>query len=147
MPDPQQTQDTIEISNATAGIVSAFSELATAERRSENPELFENLANAIEDLEDELAGILAYARHQENAKAGRDLAMPRDQWARIRAGEAAVRVIREYRGLTQADLAEASGVARPEISAIETGARRGTIDTFKALAKVLRAPMDVLVGD
>ena len=101
----------------------------------------------LEDLEDELAGILAYARRQEIVKAGFDLAMPRDQWGRIRAGEAAVRVVREYRGLTQADLAAASGVARPEISAIETGARRGTVDTFKALAKALRAPLDVLVGD
>jgi DNA-binding XRE family transcriptional regulator len=144
MPD---THDPTEISSATANIVSAFTALATAERRAENPELFDNLANAIEDLEEELAGLLAYSRHQENAKAGRDLAMPRHQWARIRAGEAAVRVVREYRGLTQADLAEASGVARPEISAIETGARRGTVDTFKALAKALRAPMDVLVGD
>ena len=52
----------------------------------------------LEDLEDELAGILAYARRQEIVKAGFDLAMPRDQWGRIRAGEAAVHVVREYRG-------------------------------------------------
>jgi len=102
---------------------------------------------SLEDIEDELAGIVAYARYQETVKAGFDLAMPRDQWTRIREGDSAVRVVREYRGFTQAELAAVSGVARPEISAIETGARRGTVDTFKALAKALRAPMDVLVGD
>ena len=144
MPD---TQNTLEISNATANLISAFTELATSERRTENLALFDNLANAIEDIEDELAGILAYARQQENGKAGRDLAMPRDQWQRIRDGDSAVRVVREYRGLTQAELSVASGVARPEISAIENGSRRGTVDTFKALAKALRAPIDVLIGD
>jgi len=72
--------------------------------------------------------------------------MPRDQWARIRAGESALRVIREYRGLTQAQLAEKAGIEQPQISAIENGRRTGTAQTLKALATALGAPLEVLVG-
>ncbi len=45
------------------------------------------------------------------AKArGEDLTMPRDQCAGIRVGESALRVIREYRRLTQSQLSEKAGV-------------------------------------
>ena len=71
--------------------------------------------------------------------------MPRDQWARIRAGETPLRVIREFRGLTQAQLGEKAGIDQGQISTTENGKRRGAVGTLKALAKALEAPLDVLV--
>lgn len=127
-------------------LTEAYNELRAVARTEANAAQFAAMAEAIEDMEDEMAALIAYTRHQADMKAGRHLAMPRAQWQRIRSGETALRVVREFRGLTQAELAEKSGIARPEISAIEGGKRRGTVDTFKALATALQAPMDVLVG-
>ncbi len=127
-------------------LTDAYNDLRAAVRTEANAAQFAAMAEAIEDIEDEMAALIAYTRYQADMKAGRHLAMPREQWQRIRGGESPLRVVREFRGLTQAELAEASGIARPEISAMEGGKRRGTVDTFKALAAALQAPMDVLVG-
>ena len=102
---------------------------------------FLRLAEKAEDAADE-----AVMEEWEAAKArGEDLSMPRDQWARVRAGESPVRVIHEYRGLTQAQLGEKAGVDQSQISTIESGKRKGAIGTLKALAKALGSPVDVLV--
>jgi transcriptional regulator with XRE-family HTH domain len=40
------------------------------------------------------------------------------------------------------ELAEATGLAAPYISQLETGKREGTIETFKKLAAALRVDID-----
>lgn len=105
---------------------------------------FEELRRLAEDAEDEAAGIRAAARRAADVANGEHLSMPRDQWARIRQGENPLTVIREFRGMTKAELADKSGVNRPEISDIEAGKRRGSLDAWKAIAKALSAPLDVL---
>lgn len=104
-------------------------------------------AEAAEEAAEEAWAARAYDEHIAAKERGEHIAMPMDQWRRIRSGESPVRVIREYRGLTQTALAEASGVAQPEISAIEGKTRVGTAATLKRLAKALGTPMDVLVSD
>jgi DNA-binding XRE family transcriptional regulator len=54
-----------------------------------------------------------------------------------------VKIIRTYRGLTQSDLAKASGISRPYLTEIETGKKDGSIRAMKALAGAL----NVSVGD
>ncbi len=109
---------------------------------------YERLRRLAEEADDE-ADEAVHRRINDDYLAdrarGEDLSMPRDQWARIRAGDSPVRVIREYRGLTQAQLGELAGVDQSQISTIENGKRQGAIGTLKALAKALRSPMDVLV--
>lgn len=83
--------------------------------------------------------------HLAAVAGGENLFMPRDRWARIRAGESPLRVIREFRGLTQAQPGEAAAIDQGQISTIENGNRRGAVGTLKALAKALEAPLDVLV--
>ena len=56
-----------------------------------------------------------------------------------------VRVWREYRGLTQRELAEKAGLAQAYIAQIETGRRKGTVDVYKRLAEALRVDIDDLV--
>lgn len=56
-----------------------------------------------------------------------------------------VKIFREYRGLSQVALMEASGLSQAVISAIENGKRRGTVDNFKALAEALQVDIDDLV--
>lgn len=54
-----------------------------------------------------------------------------------------VKIIRTYRGMTQADLAKASGISRPYLTEIETGKKDGSIRAMKALAQAL----SVNIGD
>ncbi len=52
---------------------------------------------------------------------------------------------RRHRGLTQAELAQRTRMARPNLSAIERGKREVTLATLRALAASLDVPPGVLV--
>ncbi len=65
---------------------------------------------------------------------------------RIFAGETPLRVFRDHRGLTQADLAGRSGVGQDVVSRIESGKMTGTVDTLAALAKTLGVTVDDLIA-
>jgi DNA-binding transcriptional regulator YiaG len=54
---------------------------------------------------------------------------------------------RRKRGLTQAQLATALGVAQSYVATMESGARKGTSARLKVMARVLRIPMERLVAD
>lgn len=56
-------------------------------------------------------------------------------------GVTAVKAWREYRGLTQAELARKAGLSQPFIGKIESGAVYGRPATRKALASALDAPV------
>ncbi len=52
---------------------------------------------------------------------------------------------REYRGLTQKELAEKIGIAKNYLSEIERGKKVGSIAIYKKLREVLRCDIDDLV--
>lgn len=54
-----------------------------------------------------------------------------------------IKIIRKFREMTQADLAEASGISRPYLTEIETGKKDGSIRALKTLAEAL----GVTIGD
>ena len=110
-------------------------------------EALRRLADAAEDVDEEAHAADVYARHLAQQAAGEALSLPADQWHRIRAGASPLRVIREHRGLTQIQLAERSGIDQPQLSGIENKKRIGTVQTLKALARALNAPMEALVSD
>lgn len=57
-----------------------------------------------------------------------------------------IKVLREHRGLTQATLAKAAGRAPIYISQLETGVRRGSVKTLKAIAKALSVDWELLAS-
>ena len=59
-------------------------------------------------------------------------------------GESPVRVWREMRGMKAADLAAAADVSRSYLSALERGAKRGSVDALKRLAAALRVGIEDL---
>jgi DNA-binding XRE family transcriptional regulator len=61
------------------------------------------------------------------------------------AGKSLVPVWREYREMTQAALADASGVNRVYLSEIETGKKPGSVEALKRIAEALRIGLDDLV--
>jgi predicted transcriptional regulator len=56
-----------------------------------------------------------------------------------------IRVIREWRGMTQAELTVAVGMTQGYLSDLENGRRRGAADSLAKLARALRVPLDLLV--
>ena len=92
---------------------------------------------------DELAAVIAYDR----AVAAGGEGMPHDVLARIIAGESPVRVIREWRGITAAELARRAELHRVQVHDIETGKRCGSVQTLKRIADALDVPLDDILSD
>ena len=58
--------------------------------------------------------------------------------------ESPVKILRKFRGLTQADLAKKAGISRPYLTEIETGKKDGSIRAMRNLAKILGVSVGVL---
>lgn len=58
---------------------------------------------------------------------------------------AQVRNLRKAKGMTQAQLARAAGILRPNLSRIEAGKHRPTLDTLERIAAALKVPVVDLI--
>ncbi len=103
-------------------------------------EEYQRLVEAAE----ELADIAAYDRAMTAVTAGSEELIPAEYANRLIAGESPIRVYRDLRGMTQAVLSDASGVNRVQIANIESGQKRGSIDTLRKLADALKVTLDDL---
>ncbi|KAB2874283.1 MAG: helix-turn-helix transcriptional regulator [Pseudorhodoplanes sp.] len=84
------------------------------------------------------------------AKARNDVAaglplLSKDVVDRLARGENPVRVLREWRDVTQLYLAHKTNISQSHISDIESGRRTGTPSTLRRLADALNVPLDLLV--
>ena len=61
------------------------------------------------------------------------------------AGENAIKVFRQYRGLTQAELANIVGISVSMIRKMEAGESEGSLKTLKAIAKALKVDTEELI--
>ena len=103
------------------------------------------VAKASEAEEDTgTARIVAQARKE--IAAGGPL-LPKDVIDRIANGENPVRVLREWRDITQTYLSFKTNLSQGHISDIENGRRTGTAATLRLIADVLKVPLDMLVGE
>ncbi len=82
-----------------------------------------------------------YDLAKEAIEQGEEL-IPSEVTYAILDGKNPIRVWREYRGLTQKQLAEAAGISKPYLSQIETGRRAGTTKVLAAIAKVLDVTLE-----
>jgi ribosome-binding protein aMBF1 (putative translation factor) len=101
---------------------------------------FEALLERIEDLEDAV-----FLERVEAESAKREY-LPVDLVERLLAGEHAVRIWREYRGLSVRGLADAAEIDPAYLSQIETGKKPGSLNALRALAKALNVSLDDLAG-
>lgn len=102
------------------------------ERMLDNLELQEDLR----DLKERAAAV----------EAGTDETFPADVALALARGSETIRVLREYRGWTQPQLAAAAGISIPYLSQLESGKRRGSANILSALAAALRVDLDMLVA-
>lgn len=98
----------------------------------------------------EQAEMLEDIRDYDAAKAalekGEDELIPSDVVFAILDGKNPVKVWREYRGLTQQQLADAAGISKPYLSQIETGKRTGTPEVLSAIARALNSSLDEIAN-
>jgi len=101
---------------------------------------YQKLLDAWEMLED----IRAYDEAKANIEAGEELIPSKVAYALL-DGKNPIRVWREYRGLTQQQVAEKAGISKPYLSQLESGKRNGTTDILKSIAQALHVGLDELV--
>ena len=92
-----------------------------------------------------LDDVAAFDKAEAALAAGEDELVPSDIAASLLANVNAVKVWREYQGMSQVVLAEAAGLSQAYIAQIETGKREGRIAAYKAIASVLGVDLDDLV--
>ena len=97
-------------------------------------ENYEKLLRLLEDAED---GVLLDAARLERQ-------IPAEIVYRVADGESPIRVWREHRGLSQAELARRAGYTQVYISRIERGKTPGSLKAHAALARVLEVDLDDL---
>lgn len=95
-----------------------------------------DLQKLMEDAE-MLADVKAYDAVKARLENNEDELMPLEIIERRLRGESALRIWREYRKLTQEQLAKKSKVSRALIAAIETNRKTGSVSTWKKLGAAL----------
>lgn len=96
-------------------------------------------------IEEDMADLHSATEILERIKAGTEELIPAAIVDRLLDGEAPLAVWREYRQLSQAELARRSGVNRVQIVDIESGRKTGSVATLKKLAVSLAVDLDDLV--
>ena len=104
-------------------------------------EEYERLVKAAEETTD----VRAYDEAKRRLASSQDELLPAIMVNRILDGENALRVWREYRGLTLKDLADKAQVSAPFVSQIEKGQREGSVETMRKLADALKISVDDLI--
>lgn len=119
------------IETATAPAAPAGNETVTLSKTE-----YEALLERLEDLED-----IAAARKTEH-----DQRWPHEIVVRLMSGtEPPLRILRAHRGMTQAALAEKTGLKQGYISELESGRKAGSPQALRALARALDADVDDLI--
>lgn len=98
---------------------------------------FDRLVDAAEELD----AIRAIEDYHANPQDG----LPHRYMVRLIDGEAPLAVFRDWRGLSQSDLARRAGVNRTQLADIEAGRKTGSVATLRKLADALDVALDDLV--
>lgn len=98
---------------------------------------YQKLLDIAEDRADVMAALTA-----EQRRAGGEEYLPAELVDRIMNGESALRVWRQYRGMTAKALADRAGARMATISEIENGKAQGKPVLWRALAEALNVSID-----
>jgi DNA-binding XRE family transcriptional regulator len=73
---------------------------------------------------------------------GEEELIPAEVVHAILDGKSPIKVWREYRGLTQQQLADIVGISKPYLSQLETGKRTGTTEVLSTIAGALHVSLE-----
>lgn len=99
----------------------------------------------VEDAE-MLANVRDFDAAQMVLAAGREELIPALVVDRLLDGDNPIRVWREYRGISAAELAKACDVTAAAISQIESGKRTSSVAVLKKIARHLKVDLDSLTN-
>ena len=104
---------------------------------------YETYMRLVEDAE-MLDDIRDYDAARQSVAEGEELVPAEVVYALLDGGNP-IRVWREHRGLSQAELATRAGISASYLSQLESGKRAGTTEVLAALGNVLGLTLDDLV--
>jgi hypothetical protein len=106
---------------------------------------YEALAAKAAEADEDAGTARTVARARKEIAAGAPL-LPKSVIDRLGKGENAVRVLREWRDVTQLYLSFKTGLSQGYISDVETGRRKGAAAALRRIADALKVPLDLLVS-
>lgn len=101
---------------------------------------------ALRDLADDADDAAALVRFAKRYAAGKEDTVPVAVVDRLLAGETPLRVWREHRGITAAEMAKATGITTAHVSKMESGKGDPSVGLLRKLAKVLGVSLEDLIG-
>jgi DNA-binding XRE family transcriptional regulator len=102
---------------------------------------YDRLVEELEDLRDSMTARESLAR----IESGEEELLTSEEVTEALAAKTPLAFWRKKRGLTQAALAEATGVSQNFLSEIESGQKPGTAATLKKIADALKLRVDDLI--
>ena len=105
---------------------------------------YEALVAKAEEADEDAGTARIVIRARKEIAAGAPL-LPKAVVDRIATGESPIRVLREWRDVTQLHLSFKTNISQSHISDIENGRRTGTPATLRVIASALSVPLDLLV--
>lgn len=104
---------------------------------------YERLARLVADEDLGTARIVHNARNK--IAAGREVMVPKAVVDRLAARENPIRVLREWRAMTQTELAVRIGITQGYLSDLEAGRRKGPVALHQKIAQALGVPINLLL--
>jgi DNA-binding XRE family transcriptional regulator len=104
---------------------------------------YERLTKLVADEDVGTARIVRDTR--DKIAAGREVLLPKAVVDRLAAGENPIRVLREWRAMTQAELVAAIGITQGYLSDLEAGKRKGPLALHQKISGALGVPIDLLL--
>lgn len=106
---------------------------------------YERLRDLAREAEEDFGTARLVARAKKEIAGGAPV-LPKEIVDRLASGENPIRVLRQFRGLTQAELATAEGIQITQnyLSDLENGKRKGPLALHRKFAQVLGVPLELL---
>jgi DNA-binding XRE family transcriptional regulator len=104
---------------------------------------YERLKTLESEAEEDAGTARLVARAKKEIAGGAPL-LPKGIVDRLAGGENPIRVLRQFRAETQAELAVAVGITQNYLSDLETGKRKGPLELHQKIARFLGIPLDLL---
>lgn len=108
---------------------------------------FDRLAALASEAEEDAADAAMYDARKSELASERDGPLPAEVSAMMLRGDRLLKALRKWRGLTQMQLSERTGLAQGYLSDLESGRRTGAKETIELIAKALDVDPSWLGGD
>jgi hypothetical protein len=106
---------------------------------------YEALVTKAAEADEDAGTARLVARARSEIAAGAPL-LPKHVIDRLAKGDNPVRVLREWRDVTQLSLSFKTDLSQGYISDVETGRRKGAAAALRRIADALKVPLDLLVS-